>query len=107
MKFRNIKRISLVLALLICLSALLSSCGAKPVKSTEEEAAVVGTIGKYEVRYEELRYLVLNHKKDMSLKYGESIWTDSAKLEEYKAELWNRVNDTIVSDYYAVQAMAD
>ncbi len=107
MKSKNIGRISLALALLICFSSILASCAAKPVKSTEEEAAVVGTVGKYEVRYEELRYLVLNHKRDMAAKYGEDIWADAAKAETYKDELWARVNDSIVSDYYAVQAMAD
>lgn len=107
MNFKTVKRISLALALLICLTSVLASCGAKPIKSTEEEAAVVGNIGKYDVRYEELRYLVLNFKKDMALEFGEDIWTDPAKAEEYRAELWNRVSKKIVSDYYAVQAMAD
>lgn len=107
MKIKNIKRFTLALALLICFAVLFTSCGVNPIESTEEEAAVIGKVGKYEVKYEELRYLVLNHKKDMSLKYGEDIWTDAAKAESYKDELWNRVNDSIVSDYYAVQAMAD
>lgn len=107
MNIKTVKRISLALALLICLTSVLASCGAKPIKSTEEEAAVVGNIGKYDVRYEELRYLVLNFKKDMALEFGEDIWTDPAKAEEYRAELWNRVSKKIVSDYYAVQAMAD
>ncbi len=107
MKLNHIKRISLALALLISLAAILTSCGVKPIKSTEEEAAIVGTIGKYEVRYEELRYVVLNHKVDMALEFGEDIWTDPAKAEEYKEELMSRVADSIVSDYYAVQAMAD
>lgn len=107
MKFKNFKRLSLALALIICLGAVLTSCGVKPIKSTDEEAAVIGTVGKYEVRYEELRYLVLNHKADMALKYGEDIWTDAAKADSYKDELWNRVSESIVSDYYAVQAMAD
>lgn len=107
MKFKNFKRLPLALALIICLGAVLTSCGVKPIKSTDEEAAVIGTVGKYEVRYEELRYLVLNHKADMALKYGEDIWTDAAKADSYKDELWNRVSESIVSDYYAVQAMAD
>lgn len=107
MKFNHIKRVSLALAIIICLSALLTSCGVKPIKSTEEEAAVIGKVGKYEVKYEELRYLVLNHKVDMALEYGEDIWNDAAKAESYKDELWSRVSDSIVSDYYAVQAMAD
>ena len=107
MNFKTIKRFSLALAMLICLSSILTSCGIKPIKSTEEEAAVVGTIGEDEVKYEELRYLVLNFKRDMALKYGEDIWTDPAKAEAYRDELWSLVEKSIVSDYYAVQAMAD
>ena len=107
MNFKTVKRIALALAMLICLSSVLASCGVKPIKSTEEEAAIVGTIGKYEVKYEELRYLVLNFKKDMELQYGEDIWTDPVKAEEYRDELWTQVSKKIVSDYYAVQAMAD
>jgi len=107
MKFKHIRRFSFALALLIAISALMTSCGVKPIKSTEEEAAIVGTIGKYEVRYEELRYVVLNHKRDMAEKYGEDIWTDPAKAESYKEELIGLVKESIVSDYYAVQAMAD
>jgi hypothetical protein len=107
MNFKVIKRFSLALAMVILLSTLLTSCGVKPIKSTEEEAAIVGAVGKYEVRYEELRYLVLNFKEDMAKKYGEDIWTDPAKAESFKDELWSLVSEKMVSDYYAVQAMAD
>lgn len=105
MKTKMIKRLSLLLALIMLLGVCLTSCAVKPIKSTEEEAKIVGKIGKYEVRYDELRYIVLNHKLDMALEFGENIWTE--KPEEYEAELIKRVNDTIVSDYYALQAMAD
>jgi hypothetical protein len=91
--------------MIMILGVCLTSCAVKPIKSTEEEAKIVGKIGKYEVRYDELRYIVLNHKLDMALEFGENIWTE--KPEEYEAELIKRVNDTIVSDYYALQAMAD
>ena len=107
MNSKIFKRISLALAMLLCFSAVFTSCGVKPIASTEEEAAVVGTIGKYEVKYEELRYLVLNFKKDMALKYGENIWNDPSTAETYRDELWSKVKSKIVSDYYAVQAMAD
>ncbi len=107
MKKHIIGRISLLLALVLCLGTLLSSCGVRPIKSTDEEAKVVGKIGKYDVRYEELRYLVLNHKADMAEKYGKEIWDDPASAEKYKDELWELVSDSIVSDYYAVKAMAD
>lgn len=105
MKTKMIKRLSLALAVLMLIGACLTSCGVQPIKSTEEEAKIIGKIGKYEVRYEELRYIVLNHKVDMALEFGENIWTE--KAEEYEAELIKRVNDTVVSDYYALQAMAD
>ena len=107
MNFKIVKRLALALAMIICLTSVLASCGVQPIKSTDEEAAVIGTIGKYEVKYEELRYLVLNFKKDMALRYGEDIWTDPAKAESYRDELWAQVSEKIVSDYYAVQAMAD
>lgn len=106
MKIKHIRYIVSLLAVSVLL-AMLASCAAKPVKSTEQEARVVGTIGKFEVRYEELRYIVLNHKKDMALEFGETVWSDPAMAEKYKEELTKRVNESIVSDYYAVQAMAD
>ncbi len=107
MKRRNIKPIALLFAIILCFGCLLTSCSVKPIASTEEEAKVIGKVGKYEVRYEELRYLVLNHKADMAAEYGEDIWTDAAKTEKYKDELAQRVSESMVSDYYAVQAMAD
>ncbi len=107
MKKNIIKRPALMLALVISLCAVLGSCGAEPIASTAQESAVVGKVGNYEIRYEELRYLVLNHKKDMEVKYGEGIWSDQAKAKEYEEELWELVNDSIVSDYYAVLHMAD
>lgn len=107
MKNHIIKRISLLLAIVMLLGASLCSCGVKPIPATEEEAAVVGTIGRFEVLYDEYRYLILNHKKDMSAKYGEDIWTDPEKAEEYEAQLMELVRDSIISDYYAVLAMAD
>ncbi|MGM9642313.1 MAG: hypothetical protein ACI3XI_03790 [Eubacteriales bacterium] len=107
MKKHIIRRISLFLALVTVLGACLCSCGVKPIPATEEESAVVGTIGRFEILYDEYRYLVLNHKKDMMAKYGEDIWADPEKAEKYEAELWGLVRDSIVSDYYAVLAMAD
>ncbi len=107
MKKHIIKKISLLLVFVLCFGAILTSCGVKPIASTEEEARVIGKIGKYDVKYEELRYLVLNHKEDMKVKYGEDIWNDPASAEKYREELLELVSGSIVSDYYAVQAMAD
>ena len=107
MKKGFIARVAGLLALIVLFSCMFSGCAAEPIESTEEEAAVVGTIGKFEVRYEELRYLVLNYKNEMATLYGEDIWDTAESAESYKAELWEKVSNNIVSDYYAVMAMAD
>lgn len=96
---------ALVLACLILFTGCAS--GIKPIKSTEEEARVIGTIAGRDVRYEELRYLTLNFKNELETAYGEKIWDDPAKAEKYRAELEDLVWNQIVSDYYAVIAMAD
>ena len=107
MKRRFTARAIGLLALIICFACVFSGCASEPIASTEQEAAIVGTIGKYEVRYEELRYLVLNYKRDMAARYGEGIWDSAESAEQYKEELWSKVTDNIVSDYYAVMAMAE
>ena len=66
----KIKLIS-VIALFLTVILALSSCSASAIKSTDEEAHVVGTCGDHEVRFEELRYLTLHYKADLMAKYGE------------------------------------
>lgn len=97
-------------AALLC-AALLLLCGCsssvKPIKSTEEELRVIGTLAGRDVYYEELRYLTLNFMNELEITYGEKIWDDPAKTEAHRAELEKLVWDQIVSDYYAVIPMAD
>lgn len=97
------------LALLLALVCALTGCASsvKPVKSSAEEARVIGTLAGRDVRYEELRYLTLNFKNELEASYGEKIWDDPVKAEAHRAELEALVWDQIVSDYYAVISMAD
>ena len=81
--------IFLALALLVC---SLSSCAKKDRK-------MVGTVGAYEVYYEELRWLTMQYKDIMASAYGEDIWKSSDTAEQYRAELESRVYSSIVSNY--------
>jgi len=110
MKFRKI--FTRTAASLLCIGTLLSglvSCSSdvKPIKSTDEELQVIGSIGKYDVYYDELRYIVLNKKEDMKNQYGDTIWDTAESAEQYREELESAVREKIVSSYYAVCAMAD
>ena len=64
--------IFLALALLVC---SLSSCAKK-------DRRVVGTVGAYEVYYEELRWLTMQYKDIMASAYGEDIWKSSDTAEQ-------------------------
>lgn len=94
----------------LCLAAVftLASCSqSKPIKSREGELDVVGQIGRFDVYYEELRYITVNCKTDMEIIHGEKIWDDPATAEKYRDELYDRVTKGIVSDYYGVLSLAD
>jgi hypothetical protein len=97
---------ALLLALAITLPALIS-CALTPIEPTEAELAVVGKIGNYDVHYDELRFLTINFKAELEKKYGEGIWNAPETAAKYKDELKELVYDSILSDYYAVLALAD
>ena len=61
--------------------------GVRPIKSTDEEARVVGTCAGYEVRYEELRYVTEMNKRELDKKYGEYSSLDDKTRESYNEEL--------------------
>ena len=106
-KLRRVWRYAaLLLALALTLPSLIS-CALTPIEPTEEELAVVGKIGNYDVHYDELRFLTVNFKAELEKKYGEGIWDNPETAAKYKDELKELVYDSIVSDYYAVLALAD
>ena len=101
----KIKLIS-VIALLLTLILALSSCSASAIKSTDEEARVVGTCGDHEVRFEELRYLTLHYKVDLMAKYGEYIFDDAVTGVDYEAELLSLVSAALAESYAAMDLCA-
>ena len=62
--------VGVVVIAAIILTLVLAFNWIRPIESTEEEARVVGTVGNFEVRYEELRYITLTNRADLDSKYG-------------------------------------
>lgn len=95
-----IKLISLTLSA-VCLLSLVSCSNDlfKGVESTEDELRVVGTVGNYEVHYDELYYLVMSCNDIMKSSYGKDIWKDEATAKEYADELEAMVMERITTNY--------
>lgn len=82
-----------------------ASCGSvAEIKSTKEEATVVATCGEHEVRFEELRYIVLTCKEEMKARYGEEIFADAQSAALYEDELWERVSYYLCQSYSVLDA---
>ena len=97
------KVLSIFIAIVTLLSALplLSSCS-----EDKKNMQVVGTVGEYEVYYEELRWLTMQFKDRLEETYGEGIWDNDETAEKYRAELENAVYTSIISNY-AVLTLCD
>lgn len=107
MKIRNIMRTAAVAAAILLALALSACSEMRPIKSSKEDLEVVGKVGRFDVYYEELRYITINCKRDMEIIHGETIWDDPDKAAAYRDELYERVEAGIASDYYGVLALAD
>ena len=74
--------------LLLCTLALptLPGCSRSVtdgVDSAEEDLRVVGTVGEYEVLYDEYKYVVLTCKDILCAEYGNDIWSTPEGIEIY------------------------
>ena len=104
MKLFTKKTVSLFLAAImaVTLCASLSSC-----KNTDKlNRTAVGSVGSYEVYYEELRWLTMQYKDLIASNYGKDIWKNKETAEKYRAELESAVYSNIVSNY-AVLTLCD
>ncbi len=104
---KNILRNILLLILAICLLAGACACGAKPIKSSEEEARIVAACGSHEVKYEELRYLVLTAKAELISLYGEGIFDSAEKAAAYEDKLFEKVSKLLCETYGILDACAE
>lgn len=84
----------------IALTVLMVGCSAsRPVKSSDEELAVVGTVLGYEVLYEELRFVTLTYRAMLEQTYGEGIFDNAETAEHYKSLLEEYVYGNITANY--------
>ncbi len=91
-KTRFIKLISIFFALLL-LSATLVSC------QSNKALTVVGKVGEFEVRYEELYFLSVGYAEGLEAKYGEYSSLDAAEAAKFDGELRELVYENIVTNH--------
>jgi hypothetical protein len=89
---------ALLLAAIIGIVAILST-SVFPVRSTKEEAKVVGTVGGYEVKYEEIRFLTLLHRDGLDAELGKYDTLDANGKKQYETLLKERVAEDIKKNY--------
>lgn len=99
MKKRIVKISALILAFLLILPTFLS-CESQPITSGKNALAVVGTVGNFEVPYEEFYFFANSYKEMFEDKYG-----DNAK--EHSDELRGAVYKDIVSNYAVLTLAAE
>lgn len=78
----------------------------EPIKSTKEESKVVGKIGGFNVKYEELEYITFVVKERYAKEYGADVWTNPEKAAKYKAQLEEDVIRELC-DIYATLAICE
>ena len=101
-KTETIKILTALLALTFIFTSI-TSCGKKHVNdgvvSSEEDLQVIGTIGDYEICYDELRYVVLSCRDILENKHGKDIWDDEETAAKYEKELQAMVMERITANY--------
>ena len=97
---RFIKNALVSLLALVILTSALSGCSGKDKK-------VVGTVGSYEVYYEELRCFTMQYKDLMASQYGADIWENKATAEKYLPELREWVYSSIAANYTVLSLCDD
>ncbi len=98
---------SLSFIIFICIVIALNVGGIRPIKSSEEEARVVGDVAGYEVKYEELRYITLLHKASLNEKYGQYSSLDTETKKIYEKELRENVLEDLKNNYVILSLCDD
>ena len=93
------KIISLLLVLVLAVSAL-ASCAPSKTKT-------VGTVGEYEVAYDELYFLACSYKRGLEAKYGEYGALDTENAKKFDDELRELVYSNIVTNYAILSLCAE
>lgn len=95
---RVLRATALFLAVLL-LSVSLVGCASRALPTTKEDLRVVGTVGEFEILYEEFRFLVLTYKKQLEDLHGSEIWENEEGATEYRRELKELVYEDLTANY--------
>ena len=113
MKKSFIKILAIVLLIVLCALSF-TSCKSSPIKTGWAARATVGTVGDYEIAYEEIYYLASNYIKLLDAEYGDDASTSneiitvvdengserSVELSEYYYErLLDLISENITFNY--------
>ena len=76
-------------------------------KRTDEQAQTVGTVGGYNVYYDEFSYLVGLHKADIEFKYGTVNWSGNSDFANVCAEFVQKAVLEDIEKNYVVLALCE
>ncbi|MGI6167224.1 MAG: peptidylprolyl isomerase [Eubacteriales bacterium] len=107
MKKNRLRAFAILCALVFFLNGLFGCSASRPIKGTEEELAVVGKVGDFDVLYEEFRFVTVNYKKMLEEEYGEGIWENAESAEKYRAELEDLVYRNLTANYAVLSLCAE
>lgn len=104
----TVRATALLLVLITALSSLVgcSRHVTDGAVSDPDDLRVVGTVGGYEVLYDEFRYVVLSCKSILSDKYGKDVWSDPEAAAALLPTLEEMVAERITANY-AVLLLCD
>ena len=106
----NITKIRKILAAtlaLIMLAAAFSSCASRPQTPGKLALTPVGSVGDYEILYEELYYLVKNKTGELEEKYGRPPFSDPGVKAAFLEEIEDFISEKAVMNYAILTLCAD
>ena len=98
--------ISTVAVIIMAICGVFDSGKVKEIRSSREDRQVVGEIGGYKVRYEELKYVTYVIKEQYREKYGEDIWDSEESAAKYRDQLEAEVIESL-KEIYATAVICD
>ena len=100
-KKRIATKLAALMLVLVLLTSAFVSCGAAKGKK------VVGTVGEYEVLYEELYFLATSYRESLAAKYGAYETLDEATAKAFEDELCELVYSNITTNYAILSICAE
>ncbi len=97
MKSTLIKGVTLILIVAVLATSLIA-CESQAIKSNEDALAAVGSVGEYEVSYEELYFLAHTYSAFLDATYGEDASVSDKKMTVKED---GEEKEVISSEYYA------